>query len=107
MTAAQRDADLLRGVFVALEVNGDCTEAELRLRDDSRLRFCHRVGARQAEALGGGAASEVLARIARFRLNRRHLDITFADGSRWEALFGDAGGARRRRNRLDWRSIRQ
>ena len=30
----------------------------------------------------------VLARIALFRLNRRHLDVQFADGSRWEAPLG-------------------
>ena len=88
MSASQRDADLLRGVFVALEVNADCTEAELRLRDDSRLQFRHRVGQRQAEAVGAAAAQDVLARIAGFRLNRRHLEIAFADGSTWEARFG-------------------
>jgi hypothetical protein len=87
MSVDRPDADLLRGVFVALEVNADCTEAEVALRDGSRLRFRHRVDQRQAEALGTGAAHEVLARIARFRLNRRHLDIMFADGSRWEALW--------------------
>jgi hypothetical protein len=88
MIAEQQDADRLRGLFVALEVNADCTEAELRLRDESRLRFCHRVDHRQVEALGAGAAQALLARIARFRLNRRHLDIAFADSSRWEVLLG-------------------
>ena len=92
MVFEQRDADLLRGALVALEVNADCTDAELRLRDDSRLLFRHRVGQRQAEAVGEGAAGAVLARIARFRLNRRHLDIAFADGSRWEALFSPLAG---------------
>jgi hypothetical protein len=87
MIPEHRDADLLRGAFVALEVNADCTEVELWLRDDSRLRFRHRVGQRQGEAVGAGAAEEVLGRIAKFRLNRRHLDIAFADGSRWDVLF--------------------
>ncbi len=91
MERPPNDADLLRSAFVALEVNADCTEAELLLRDENRLRFRHRVDQRQAEAVGDGAARAVLARIARFRLNRRHLDITFADGSRWEALFGAHG----------------
>jgi hypothetical protein len=87
MIPEMRDADLLRGSFLALQINADCTEAEVRLRDDSRLLFRHRVGQRQAEALGAGAAEQVLARIAKFRLNRRHLDVDFADGSCWEVLF--------------------
>jgi hypothetical protein len=81
------DADLLRGNFVSLEVNDDFTEAMVVLKDESRLVFRHRVSQRQAEATGD-AASQVLARIAQFRLNRRHLDVRFNDGSRWETLFG-------------------
>ena len=88
------DADHLRQGFVAVEVNADFSEAMLRLRDQSRLCMCHRVGERWAKALpapdappGTGVADLVLARIARFRLNAKHLDIQFADGSRWEIAF--------------------
>jgi hypothetical protein len=84
----------LRSAFVALEVNEDFSEAVLVLRDGSRLRFRHRVGERWAKAevedgSGGGEslAGAVLAALALFRLNAKHLDVQFADGSRWEARF--------------------
>jgi hypothetical protein len=58
------------------------------------LCFCHRVGERWAKAVGseqtpeqGGIAEQVLAGIVMFRLNARHLDVQFADGSRWENRF--------------------
>jgi hypothetical protein len=83
------DADLLRSTYVSLEVNADFTETLLALRDDSRLCFRHRVGERTATATSDTAlAGQVLAKIARFRLNARHLDVQFEDGSRWETLFG-------------------
>jgi hypothetical protein len=87
-------ADCLRDSFIGLEVNDERTEATVLLRDESRLHFRHSVDQRQAEATGGADASDagrILATIAMFRLNRRHLDIAFADGSRWEALFGEPG----------------
>jgi hypothetical protein len=88
------DADLLRGAFTSLEVNPDFTEAVLGMRDGSRLLFCHRVGRRWARAdPDGGEAARVLARMALFRLNARHLDVRFGDGSRWEAPFGGPGSA--------------
>ena len=87
---------LLRAAFAALDVNNDFTEAVLTLRDQSRLCFCHRVGERWAKAVGptgqesvGGLAGEVLALIALFRLNRKHVDVQFADGSRWEFRLGN------------------
>jgi hypothetical protein len=93
------DADFLRSSFKSLEVNAECTEAVLVLTDASRLGFRHTVGERRAEATGTGPAradgtlaGKVLERIAQFRLNRKHLDVQFADGSRWEALFASAGG---------------
>jgi hypothetical protein len=93
------DEAFLRGAFVALEVNDDFSEAELSLRDATRLCFRHRVGERWAKAVGAGQdggpaglAGEVLARVAGFRLNARHLDLHFADGSRWEARFADRRG---------------
>jgi hypothetical protein len=87
-------ADLLRQSFVSLEVNADFSEAELRMADGSRLCFRHRVGERWAKALPAaeqgehhGLADQVLERIALFRLNAKHLDVQFHDGSRWEARF--------------------
>jgi hypothetical protein len=82
--------ELLRDSFVSLEVNADFTEAVVLLRDDSRLCFCHRVGERWAKAVGGDAAlaGRVLSLIGLFRLNAKHLDVQFQDGSCWEERFG-------------------
>jgi len=87
-------SNFLRGSFVALEVNGDFSEAALAMSDGSRLHFCHRVGQRWARAEGSDGkeqpdslAAQVLAGVAHFRLNGKHLDILFSDGSRWEAPF--------------------
>jgi hypothetical protein len=78
----------LRSSFVALEVNDDFSEAVVALRDGSRLRFRHRVGERWVRAEGGeGLAGTVLAAVSQFRLNAKHLDVQFADGTRWEARF--------------------
>jgi hypothetical protein len=86
--------ELLRGALVTLEAGGGFSEAVLLLRDGSRLCFCHRVGERWAKAVGpdgaeaeAGVAGEVLSRMAMVRLNAKHLDIQFADGSRWEWRF--------------------
>ena len=76
--------------FASLEVNEDFTEAVLPMRDGSRLCFCHRVGERWAKVVGEGevnTAGQLLPLIGMFRLNRKHLDIQFQDGSRWEARF--------------------
>lgn len=88
------DADRLHQVFLSLEVNSDYTEATVQLRDASRLTFCHRVGERWARALGATGvedaatlAATVLQGISQFRLNGKHLDVFFADGSRWEYRF--------------------
>ena len=87
--------EVLRGAFVSLDVNEDFSEAVLLLRDGSRLCFRHRVGERWAKAVGaaeavdeGGLAGRVLALIGMFRLNAKHLDVQFQDGSCWEARFG-------------------
>ena len=82
------DADFLRGSFAALEVNSEFSESVLVLSDASCLHFCHRVGERTVKATGSGVAAQVLARIALFRLNPKHLEIHFEDGSSWETLFG-------------------
>jgi hypothetical protein len=89
--------EVFRGSFVSLEVNADFTEAVLRMRDGSRLSFCHRVGQRWAKAAAAGEADLaglLLPLIALFRLNARHLDVQFHDGCRWEARFSDSGQAR-------------
>lgn len=85
---------LSRDLLSAL-VNDNFTEAVLRLRDESRLCFCHRVGERWAKAVGpegreeeAGGAGELLAAVAMFRLNAKHLDIQFNDGSQWEVAWG-------------------
>lgn len=84
-------AELLDQHLVMAEVNADHTEAVLHLDDGSRLCFCHRVDARWAKAVGPtGAeteprlAGDVLALIQQFRLNKKHLDISFQDASRWD-----------------------
>jgi hypothetical protein len=86
--------EVLRGAFVSLEVNEDFSEAVL-LRDGSRLCFRHRVGERWVRAIevpetSGETtfAGQVLSRIGLFRLNAKHLDVQFQDGSCWEARFG-------------------
>jgi hypothetical protein len=88
------DEETLREAFVSIEVNADYSEAALTMRDGSRLCFCHRIDERTARAIGAaagetesGLAGQILARIGRFRLNGKHLDIAFADGSRWEMRF--------------------
>jgi hypothetical protein len=90
--------ECLRDAFVALEVDDTFSEATLTMRDGSRLRFRHRVGERWAKADGAdgddqdpGLAGRVLAAIARFRLNGKHLDVAFADGTHWEARFRHPG----------------
>jgi hypothetical protein len=92
--SAEMNAATLRTAVVSLETNTDFSEAVLLLRDNSRLCFCHRVGQRWAKAVGpsgaetdGGLAEVVLADIALFRLNGKHLEIQFEDGSCWEKPF--------------------
>ncbi len=87
MTSAQS----LQSALLTAEANETFTEAVLRFRDESRLCFCHRVGERWAKAVGpdgreenGGLAAQFLSSMTMFRLNAKHLDIQFADGSRWD-----------------------
>ena|SRR5436190_21814279 len=89
------DDAFLRSSLASVEVNDTFSEAVLTMGDASRLCFCHRVGQRwaRAEEAGGvevqaSLAGQVLAHMTLFRLNAKHLDIQFADGSRWEAGFG-------------------
>lgn len=84
-----RADELMRRIVVSVSVNNDYTEATLVAADGSRLHFCHRVDERWARATPGEAfhAQGVLEAMSRFRLNGKHLELFFADGSRWEALF--------------------
>jgi hypothetical protein len=84
------DEDFLRQSFVSLEVDGEFSQAVLLMSDGSRLCFRHRVGERWAKAEDETTlAGRILSKISLFRLNRKHLDVQFQDGSRWEAGFGD------------------
>ena len=83
--------DTLRAGLIAVEADKNFTEAVFRLGDYSKLCFCHRVGKRWAKAVGpedredeAGLAGELLRAITMFRLNAKHLDIQFEDGSRWD-----------------------
>ena len=84
-------AETLRRELLTVEADARFTEAVLRFGDDTRLCFCHRVDERWAKAVGPdhheevtGLAGELLAAITMFRLNAKHLDIQFDDGSRWD-----------------------
>ena len=83
--------DILRAELIAVEADKNFTEAVMRFGDNSRLCFCHRVGERWAKAVGpedredeSGLAGELLRAVTMFRLNAKHLDIQFEDGSRWD-----------------------
>ena len=84
-------AETLSRALLTVVANEDFTEAVMRFRDNSRLSFCHRVGERWAKSVGpeqreaeAGLAEELLSAIRMFRLNAKHLDIQFEDGSRWD-----------------------
>ena len=88
---AANAATRLRSVITTVKTNDLFSEAVLTLRDQSRLCFCHRVDERWAKAVGpegkeeqGGHATSLLSCIQMFRLNSKHLDIQFEDGSRWD-----------------------
>ena len=83
--------EILRKSLLTIEADENFTEAVMRFRDGSRLCFCHRVGERWAKAVGpeereaeSGQAGELLSSMSMFRLNAKHLDIQFEDGSRWD-----------------------
>ncbi len=89
-------AEQLTSTLVTAETNDDFSEAVLTLRDGARLCFCHRVGERWAKSVGpvgrehdAGLAEAFLAAITQFRLNAKHLDIQFTDGSRWDERLQD------------------
>ena len=83
--------ETLRRALLTVVANENFTEAVMRFRDNSRLCFCHRVGERWAKAVGpeqqeaeAGLAGELLSSVSMFKLNAKHLDIQFEDGSRWD-----------------------
>jgi hypothetical protein len=91
-------ADILKMNLISIETDEVYAQAVLLLRDFSRLHFCHRVGARWLRALASptgaaGLAAELLAQVTWFRLNAKHLEVCFADQSRWEHPFRRPGGA--------------
>jgi hypothetical protein len=86
--------EMLRAAFVSVEVNEVFTHATVSMIDNSKLLFCHGVGERWVKATAAGQAgiapalaSDLLPRIAMFRLDRKHLDVQFNDGSRFEVRF--------------------
>ena len=81
--------EVLRDSFVSIKTDARFTEAVVTLRDESLLCFCHRVGERWSKAVGqdgnkGGCSQELLDAIQMFRLNAKHLETQFDDGSCWE-----------------------
>ena len=95
-------AETLRNSLLTVAANENFTQAVMCCNDNSRLCFCHRVGARWAKAVGPegredepGLAGELLAAIKMFRLNAKHLDIEFEDGSRWDQSVQEFGNPSR------------
>ncbi len=83
--------ETLRRELLTVKANENFTEAVMQFRDNSRLCFCHRVGERWAKAVGpeqreteAGQAGELLSSVSMFKLNAKHLDIQFEDGSCWD-----------------------
>ncbi len=104
----------LEALVVSVKTDARYTEAVVTLRDASLLCFRHRVGERWAKAIelgdtadgsisegekvasgvdddalgrDGAAknhAAEILDAIHMFRLNAKHLEVEFCDGSTWE-----------------------
>ncbi len=88
---------ILRKALVTVEVNAKFTEAVMRFADNSRLCFCHRVAERWAKVVGpehredeAGLAGILLSAMTMFRLNAKHLDIQFEDGSRWDEALQES-----------------
>lgn len=84
-------ANLVQATLTNVEVmDAAFSEAIISFQDGSRLRLVHRVGERWLkveEDATTSVAAKVLARVATFRLNAKHLELLFDDGSRWEAGF--------------------
>jgi|TARA_B110001454_G_C12439588_1_gene317220 hypothetical protein len=88
--------ETLRSELMAVDFDDQFTEATLIFQDGSRLWFCHRVDQRWARAVDrnqqeddSGLAAGLLYTVTTFRLNAKHLDIQFVDGSRWDEALQD------------------
>lgn len=84
-------AEQLTCQIASTTVNARFSEAVLTLSDGTRLCFHHSVDQRWAKAVGpdsnesaAGLATEMVEQIDGFRLNAKHLDIQFHDGSRFD-----------------------
>ncbi len=84
-------AEQLTCQIASTTVNARFSEAVLTLSDGTRLCFHHSVDQRWAKAVGpdgdesvSGVATELIEQIDGFRLNAKHLDIQFRDGSRFD-----------------------
>ena len=91
-------AEQLDHHLTSSDANAAFSEAVLTLVDDTRLCFRHTVEQRWARAVGSeadesahGLATELVEQISGFRLNAKHLDIQFADGSRFDRPLHPAG----------------
>ena len=100
---SRTNEETLRRALLTVEANENFTEAVIRFRDGSRLCFCHRVGERWAKSVGpeqreaeAGQAGEFLSALSMFRLNAKHPDIQFEDGSRWEEACKECNRGDRR-----------
>ena len=88
--------ETLRSELMAVDFDDQFTEATLIFQDGNRLWFCHRVDQRWARAVDrnqqeddSGLAAGLLYTVTTFRLNAKHLDIQFVDGSRWDEALQD------------------
>ena len=87
-------AERVRAAARKLRVAKGYYEAQLVFEDASFLHFRHDPHTRWLQAWApeeGGLAPQLVARIERFRLNRRHLELWFDDGSRLEVRLGPLG----------------
>jgi hypothetical protein len=83
------NAERLKAALVSVEADERFTYAVMRLSDGGELHFCHRVDERWVRAVepqagGSDLVRTLLGGMTMFRLNAKHLDIQFGDGSRWD-----------------------
>ena len=91
-------AEQLDRQLTTSDVNAAFSEAVLTLADGTRLCFCHTVDQRWVKAVGSeadesarGLATDLVEQISGFRLNAKHLDIQFTDGSRFDRPLPRSG----------------
>lgn len=81
--------ETLDSALISTQANENYTEAAMTFADNSQLHFRHTIHERWVRALAEPGDATCLARtllplITTFRLNAKHLDITFQDGTRWD-----------------------